>query len=197
MNLRDRSVAFTALFLGAAWGASHGCSSGGATGGDPLAQAADPDAGQTGGQDQGTCTCNCPAPSAQEPTQLKSFSEMLDALKAGKRVRAVLHYAKCQLDGSAGPDAIGGMDIGVYEYFAAGVVYNPKAYLATSENKLIDMQSSKVYNYVKLKIVEDNTVAITAQYLNPADLAVTMDETFSCAIDDGTGTKGVVLYSVP
>jgi hypothetical protein len=196
MNFRDRTIAFTALFLGGAWGAAHGCSSNGSSG-TPAAQAADPDAGEVDSGGGAICTCNCTPTEPQGPTALRSFSEMIDALKQGKRVRAVLHYASCKLDGAPGPDAIGGMDIGVWEYFAAGVVYNPKAYLATSENKLIQIQSSKVYNYVKLKLVEDGTAEITAQYLDPGDLSVSMNEVFSCAIDDGTGTGGVRLFAVP
>ncbi|MBI5532038.1 MAG: hypothetical protein HY898_04935 [Deltaproteobacteria bacterium] len=194
MNLRDRSIALTALFLGAAWGASHGCTVGGA--GTPTAIAAedaDPgvDAGVGGGSGT-TCNCNCAQPG---PRQLKSYGEMMDALLAGIRVRAVLHYAKCDLGGSPGPDAVGGMDIGTYEQFAAGVVGNPSAYLATSETKLIQMQSGKVYNYVKLKISEDGSVTISAQYLDPTTFAVKMDETFTCKIDDGSKTAGVALFA--
>lgn len=193
MNLRDRSLALAALFFGAAWGASHGCTVGGD--GVPAAAAgedAEPGADATSGGEGGSCTCNC-AP--QGPQQLKDFPSLMDALQAGRSVRTVLHYAKCDLAGSAGPNAIGGMELGTFEYFAAGVVGNPKAYVASSENKLIHLQSGKVYNYVKVRIQEDGAVTITAQYLNPTTFEVTMDETFTCKIDDGSKTAGVHLFA--
>jgi len=196
MNLRDRSIAFAAVFLGAAWGGSHGCSMNDGDQGASAYAGEGPDAeAQDAAENPGTCNCVCPPAEKPAPRKLLSFTELNQSLEAGYSVRAVLRYAKCDLDGAPGPNAVGGMDIGVYEYFAKGVVGNPQAYLATSENKLIHMQSGKVFNYVKLSIREDDTVEIRAQYLNPTDFTVKMDETFKCRIDDGTGTAGVELFS--
>jgi hypothetical protein len=192
MNLRDRGLVIAALFFGAAWGASHGCTVGGS--GSPAAAAgedAEAEAPTETGENPG-CTCTC-APKG--PEQLKDFGALMEALEAGRTVRAVFYYGKCELSGAAGPDAIGGMEVGTYEYFAPGVVGNAKAYLATSENKLIHMQSGKVYNYVKARLEDGGSVTITAQYLDPTTFAVKMDEKFACEIDDGSKTAGVRLFA--
>lgn len=59
-------------------------------------------------------------------TQLKSFDEVLTALKEGKNVKTVIHYSKFKLfsDGQEqpeSPNAIGGMPISTYEYFDTSI----------------------------------------------------------------------------
>jgi hypothetical protein len=52
-----------------------------------------------------------------------------------------------------------------------------------------------LYNYVKLRIYEDNTVEITARYLTIDKLEVQMDETFYGEINDSVNDKGVYLFA--
>ena len=66
----------------------------------------------------------------------------------------MIHYAKCKLviDGeeTPAPDAIGGMKLIPYEYFAKMSVRNEKAYVTASETRLISHRSyGYVLNYVK------------------------------------------------
>ena len=63
-----------------------------------------------------------------KPKALKNFDELMAALNAGYNVRVVIHYGKCKLvtDNEVqdkSPDAIGGMTIGTYEYFAPKAVH--------------------------------------------------------------------------
>jgi len=137
---------------------------------------------------------------ASPPEQLKSFEAFLEALKAGRTVKAVFYYAKCRLviDGKdeKAPDAVGGMEFRTFEYFAPGAVKNPKGFVAASETVLISHpRYGYVQNYVKVRIFEDHAVEIIARYLNPKTLKVVMDETFHGEIDDGTNGKGIVLYA--
>jgi len=134
-----------------------------------------------------------------ETVQLKNFNELFDALKNGKSVNAVIHYAKCKLvsDGEElkSPDAIGGMNIQPFEYFSAGLFGSNKAFISSSETVLIYLpRLGYVYNYVKLKIIEDNTVEITARYLTADKFEVKMDETFFGEINDGSNDKGVYFF---
>lgn len=138
---------------------------------------------------------------ASQPEQLKTFDAFLGALKSGRTVKAVIHYAQCRLtiDGKdeKAPDAVGGMEFRTFEYFAPGAVKNPKGFVSASETVLISHpRYGYVQNYVKVRIYEDHAVEIIARYLDPKTLKVVMDETFTGEINDGMNGQGVFLFAV-
>ena len=62
------------------------------------------------------------------------------------------------------PDAVGGMPLGVFEYFAAGAVGNPEGYLVASHTQLIrHPRHGYVLNYVKVSVYDSGRVRIVAQ----------------------------------
>lgn len=136
-----------------------------------------------------------------EPKQLTNFIQIFDALKSGYNVNAVLHYKDCLLvsDGDTvkAPDAIGGMNVMPYEYFAPNVMGNSRAFISSSETVMVYLKGfgGYLYNYVKLRIYDDNTVEITARYLTIDKLEVKMDETFYGGINDGTNGKPIYFYA--
>jgi hypothetical protein len=124
--------------------------------------------------------------------KLNSFEGIMDALKEGKVVHAVFYYKDCQLisdneieDESV--DAVGGMKIDTWEYFAKGSIRNKEAFVVTSTSKLIANPKGKgyVYNYVKLRIYESGKVKITANYLDSVTHEETMTENFFTKVNDG------------
>jgi len=126
---------------------------------------------------------------------LKSFDKLFMALTSGKDVRAVIYYGETVLviDGKEedAPDAVGGMSMWPYEYFAPGVVRNDRAYVTASETALIYHPSyGHVYNYVKMRLYSDDAVEIRAQYLDPKTFEIKMDETFKGKIG-----SGILLFS--
>lgn len=132
--------------------------------------------------------------------QIINFGMLLESINKGEEVYAVIHYAKCTLiiDSveTEAPDAIGGMPLSTFEYFAPKSINNPKGFLTSSQNILITHRKRGfVYNYVKIKIFDDNTVEINAKYLLPSTLEVVMDETFYTEINDGNNNKGLYLYA--
>ncbi len=138
---------------------------------------------------------------AGENTQIKSFEELMNYLKNGKEVSVVLHYAKCELISDNEivedvPDAIGGMILDVWEYFAPMVIYNEKAFLVSSTSKLIQYPKGDgyVYNYVKIRFYDDNSVKITAEYLDAETYEVKMTENFYGNIADGKNKEGIYIY---
>ncbi len=140
--------------------------------------------------------------SAFSQKQLTSFEQIIDALKSGKQVKVVIFYADCQLISDnkieeKSPNAIGGMDINTYEYFAKGAVYNKLAFLVASKTKLIENPIGKgyVYNYVKIKISEDNNVRIIARYLNPKNYVEIMDESFYTQINNTKNDGAAFFYT--
>jgi len=137
-----------------------------------------------------------------EPRPLKDFGQLLAALKAGAQVRAVFHYRDMKLFVNAKeeakiPEAVGGMDVGAFEFFAPGAVGNKEGFLSFSHLQLIKHpRYGTVYNYVKVSVFETNKVKILAQYLAPGTYAVKMDETFEAEMNDGTNRGGAYFYLV-
>ncbi len=131
--------------------------------------------------------------------QIKSFDELFEILTTGSDVSVVIRYAETDLivDGKTeeAPEAIGGMEFSTYEYFAVGTVRNEKAYFSTSETVLIGHPFyGYVLNYVKLRVYDDNSVEISAQYLDPKTYEVKMDEKFVGKINDSENNGGVYFY---
>jgi hypothetical protein len=140
------------------------------------------------------------APAQQR--QLKNFDELLIALRRGAEVRSVIYYGRCKLIADSvemkSPDAIGGLSLSTFEYFASMSVRNPKAFLSTSQTVLISHpRYGHVLNYVKMKIYQDNAVEITARYLSPVTYQVVMDETLYGSISSGNDDKAVCFFERP
>ncbi len=138
--------------------------------------------------------------SAQSP--LRSFAEILSALKAGQSVKTVIYYGQCKLftDGKEqekSPNAIGGMKLDTYEYFDSSIFKGKMpSFISTSQTLLINHpRHGYVYNYVKLRIKADGKVEITARYLKPrrfsAKYKTVMDEMFKTAI----GEEGIKFFA--
>jgi hypothetical protein len=136
--------------------------------------------------------------------QVNSFDDLMTQLRNGKKVNAVFQYAKFKLicdneEQEKVPDAIGGMDLSTWEYFAPNAVKNKDAFVVFSENKLIKNPKGEgfVYNYVKVKITSDNKVKVTAQYVEAPSMEVKMDENFFGVINDGKNEGGLLLFVSP
>jgi hypothetical protein len=142
----------------------------------------------------------CLAGQAQT-ARIKNFNDLVASLNNGEQVRVVIHYAKCKLsiDGtqqSTAPDAVTGMDIDTFEYFAPGATHNKNAFLVFSQMKMIQNPIGKgfVYNYGKVRVSEDDSVIVSAKYVNPKNYKVVMDESFSCILNNGTNGGGIDLF---
>jgi hypothetical protein len=137
-----------------------------------------------------------------QPKPLKTAAEIMAALSSGRQVRAVLHYKDMALVDEKGepqksPDAVGGMDLATFEYFAAGAVGNKEGYLVASHTQLIrHPRYGYVLNYVKLSVYDSGAVKIVAQYLSPTTYEVKMDETFTTTVADGTNKGAAVFFLV-
>jgi hypothetical protein len=126
----------------------------------------------------------------------------MDALNRGENVRTIIHYAKCTLilDNEIqkdSPDAISGLSIDTYEFFARKAVRNnEKAFLVFSANHFIQNPKGKgyVYYYGKVRVDEDGEIKITVSYVEPLTLEETMTEKFFTQINDGKNDGGVFFY---
>lgn len=134
--------------------------------------------------------------------QVKSFTDMMTRLKKGDNLKVVIHYGKCRMISENeiqdySPDAIGGMEIHNFEYFAKKSIGNDHAFMATSTSHLIEnpIGEGYVYNYVKVKILENNSVVITARYLDSESKKEIMSEKFFTDINNGDNDAGVYLFA--
>jgi len=130
--------------------------------------------------------------------QITSFEELMETLRAGKNVNIVAEYGKCKLisgnEEKTAPDAIGGMPISVWEYFAPMSIGNPQAFVVFSQTKLINY-GGYIYNYAKFKISDDNSVKITAQYANSETFEIEMNENFFTEINDKKNEGALYIYT--
>lgn len=136
-----------------------------------------------------------------QTTRLTSFDELMAALNAGEQVRVVIHYKQCERgpgeeEESPVPDAITGMNIDTYEFFAPGAAHNETAFVVFSTSKLIQNPVGKgfVYNYGKVRVNADNSVTVTAKYVHPKSLKTLMDESFIGKLNDGQNNEGINLF---
>ena len=129
-----------------------------------------------------------------EPVHLTSLAEIMDALNGGYQVRATLYYGDCTLDGAGVIDAVGGMSVDTYEWFAAGSIGNSEDYVAFSHSSLVLISGYHYYDYVKVRVYDGGRVQVIAEYLAPSTYAVDMYEEFECDLDMGDG-GAVALYA--
>jgi hypothetical protein len=140
--------------------------------------------------------------SLAESVRLDNFDDILAALKSGSNVRAVFHYKDCTLviDGKTiddVPDAIGGMSLDTFEYFAPRSIGNESGFIASSQSVLISHPSHGfVLNYVKLNVYDNGKVRIVAMYLSPGDFEIKMDESFHTVIGDEKNTGAAFFYVI-
>lgn len=136
-----------------------------------------------------------------QPIKLKNFDELMNALNSGENVRVIVHYGKCTLISdneieTKVPDAIGGLTIDTYEYFAKKAVRNnEKAFVVFSENKFILYPKGDgfVYNYAKFKVEDDGKVKITVMYIDPLTHKELMNENFFTTISEDA-SSGISFY---
>jgi hypothetical protein len=139
-------------------------------------------------------------PGLAQTTRIKNFDNLMGALNNGEQVRIIIHYARCSWQdttkNSPVPDAITGMNIDIYEYFAPGSVRNKTAYVVFSNTVLIENPIGQgfVYNYGKIRIYENNSVQVMVKYIHPKSFKTLMDEVFIGKINDGNNGEGINLY---
>ncbi len=139
------------------------------------------------GDDDDVATC-------EEPVQLTSLDELMEALETGRHVHATLYYGDCTLDGAAVIDATGGMVVEAFEWFGEGAIGNPLAYVALSRSSLIAVYGTHYFDYVKVRVYSDGSVEVIAEYLDPVTFSVEMHEEFECELDTGDGGS-VILHA--
>lgn len=136
-----------------------------------------------------------------QAVQLNSFNELMRVLKNGERVRVIIDYSKCKVvfneNEIPAPKAIGGMNFETFEFFDKGAVRNEMAFVSTSQTVLISHPSyGTVLNYVRIKIFDNDSVEITARYLDPNSYEIKMDEKIYSEIKTENNDAGTSLFKM-
>ena len=139
--------------------------------------------------------------SRAETTQITNFDELMAVLKKGKIVRVIIDYGKCQLISDneiqeRSPNAIGGMTMETFEYFAKNALGRNQPFVVSSENKLIANPKGEgyVYNYGKVRVDKDSKVKITVRYIDPKTYQNKMDESFYTEMNNGKNGGAASFY---
>jgi len=116
------------------------------------------------------------------------FEQIKNDLFNGNKLRFIFDYQKMNLyiNGELqpkSPNAVGGFDIDLYEYFGLFVANNPVPYIAASSNALIiHSRYGIIYNYGKLRIYEDNRIEVGVVYIDVKSTNIVFQEIFNATL---------------
>ncbi|MGD2092589.1 MAG: hypothetical protein PVH61_40860 [Candidatus Aminicenantes bacterium] len=93
------------------------------------------------------------------------------------------------------PEAIGGMELSTFEYFAPGSIRNKEGFISSSKTVLINHPGyGFVMNYAKVRIYDNNKIRLIAQYVTPNTYEIKMDESFYTVINDSKNKGAAYFY---
>jgi hypothetical protein len=131
---------------------------------------------------------NCDETQSRSKRLKGDFEQIKKDLFDGNKLRFVFDYEKMNLyiNGqlqSKSPNAVGGFDIEIFEYFGPFVANNPVPYIAASSNALIiHSRYGVIYNYGKLRIYEDNRIEVGVVYIDVKTTNIVFQETFNATL---------------
>lgn len=128
---------------------------------------------------------------------LSSYTDLVQALAQGDSVRAIMLINKCSITKTAfdSNEVIAGMNFSTFNKYAIHVGPQQKDGVATSRTILVEAsQLGPVYNYVRLRVFEDNTAEILSEYLDPLTYKKLDAKTANCIVSNGHDQNGLLLY---
>jgi hypothetical protein len=132
---------------------------------------------------------------------LNNYSELLNSLKKGDEVRAIIQFKKCSSplkDTNSPNDVIGSMNFTNFNKYKIQIDKQiKKEGIATSITMLVKTAQNKfVNNYVRLRIFEDNSAEIFSEFLDPTNYSSIKNATFSCHLSNGKDDNAIALYDL-
>lgn len=119
---------------------------------------------------------------------LADYNKIKNDLFNGKKLRFIFHYEKMNLYINEtlepkSPDAVGGFDIDIFEYFGQFVANNPVPYIAASSTALIiHSRYGIINNYGKLRIYENNVIEVGVVYIDVKSTNIVFQEKFNTTL---------------
>ncbi|CAF0902574.1 unnamed protein product [Brachionus calyciflorus] len=118
---------------------------------------------------------------------MANYKQIKEDLFNGKKLRFIFYYQKMNLYLNntliRSPNAVGGFDIDIFEYFGVNVTGNPIEYIASSTTALIThSRYGIINNYGKIRIYEDNRIEVGVVYIDVKTTDIVFQETFNTTL---------------
>jgi hypothetical protein len=128
---------------------------------------------------------------------LSNYPELLTALKNGHGVRAIIQINTTPNDIESKHDVIGAMNFTQFNKYPIVTNGQVKNGIATSINMLVQHKKyGFVYDYVRLRVFEDNSAELFSAFLNPKTYAQLQSITFYFQLNDKKAKNKIVLYDL-
>lgn len=130
---------------------------------------------------------------------LGNYSDLLHAISQGDSIRAIMYVNKCSITKASIniDDFIAGINFTDFNKYQVSVGNLQKNTIATSIYKLVEHPTlGPIYNYVRLRIFEDNAAEIFSEYLDPRTYKQLGSMTANCTVSNGHDQNGILLYHV-
>lgn len=140
------------------------------------------------------------------PRLLGSYEQLLQAVKQGDNVAAIITIDKCAIKTKPGQKAalINNSTLGITTRINFSIFSHYKVlengqerYAVTSSNAmLVDHRAfGPVFSYGRIRVYDDNTAEIHTAFLDPKTYETKGSIDFTCAINNGTNEAGAIkLY---
>lgn len=129
---------------------------------------------------------------------LSNYDDLLASIGKGNPVRAIMTLNKCTHQSNTMNDntVLGGMSFTNFNKYQIKIGSEQKNLISTSTNILVEHDDLAAYNYVRLRVFDDNTAEIFSEFLDPKTYAKSGAVTFNCHLSDGHDQNGVTLYDL-
>ena len=130
---------------------------------------------------------------------ISNYPQLLKAINQGDSIRAIMFINKCSITHATSDsnDVIAGMNFTTFNKYQVEKGNQKINTIATSINMLVeDGKLGTVYNYVRLRIFEDNSAEILSEYLDPTTYKQLGSISANCTISNDHDKNGIVLYDV-
>lgn len=131
---------------------------------------------------------------------ITNYADLLSSISQGDSVRAVMFLNKCSVSNKTttnSVDVIAAMNFNIFNKYQVTIGSQQKNTIATSITTLVEHNKyGTVYNYVRLRIFEDNSAEVFSEYLDPTTYKQLGSLTFNCAVSNGNDQNGIVLYNI-
>lgn len=129
---------------------------------------------------------------------ITNYADLLNAVIQGNSIRTIMFINKCAMAKTTNnQDVLASMNFTNFNKYQVNVGAQQKNVIATSINTLIEHATlGTVYNYVRLRIFDDNSAEIFSEYLNPVTYKKLGSMTANCMISNGHDQNGILLYDI-
>jgi glycogen synthase len=130
-------------------------------------------------------------------TLLPSYGELSKALIQGDEVRAIITLKHCtdHAGQAVKNELTGGLN---FTQFNKYLLSDEKRFtIATSTNMLVKTPNyGHVYNYVRLRIFEDNSAELLSEFIDPKNFNILKTASYHCHLKNSDEPAGVSLYDL-